>query len=77
MAEEVVRKWKGTYPSAMASFMDDFEACIAYLRSPASHHKFIRTTNLAERSIEEERRRTKTLPRFFDEKSCLKRVTPR
>jgi transposase-like protein len=72
VAEEVVRKWKATYPSAMASFMEDFEACIAYLRCPPGHHKFIRTTNLAERSIEEERRRTKTLPRFFDEKSCLK-----
>jgi len=72
VAEEVVRKWKATYPSAMASFMDDFEACIAYLRCPPGHHKFIRTTNLAERAIEEERRRTKTLPRFFDEKSCLK-----
>ena len=34
--------------------------------------KYIRTTNLAERSIEEERRRTKTIPRFFDEKSGLK-----
>src|SRR5437763_11647525 len=56
----------------MASFLDDFDACIAYLRCPPDHHKYIRTTNLAERSIEEERRRTKTIPRFFDEKSGLK-----
>jgi transposase-like protein len=72
VADDVVKKWQPKYPSAMASFLDDFEACIAYLRCPPSHHKFIRTTNLAERSIEEERRRTKTIPRFFDEKSCLK-----
>lgn len=72
VADAVVKKWQPTYPSAMASFLDDFDACIAYLRCPPSHHKFIRTTNLAERSIEEERRRTKTIPRFFDEKSCLK-----
>lgn len=72
VADAVVKKWQPMYPSAMASFLDDFEACIAYLRCPADHHKYIRTTNLAERSIEEERRRTKTIPRFFDEKSCLK-----
>lgn len=72
VADAVVKKWQPVYPSAMASFLDDFEACVAYLRCPPDHHKFIRTTNLAERSIEEERRRTKTIPRFFDEKSGLK-----
>ncbi len=34
----------------------------------------MRTTNLIERSFVEERRRTKTLPRFFTEKSYLKLV---
>jgi putative transposase len=72
VAEAVVVKWQPTYPSAMAGFLDDFDACVAYLRCPPAHHKFIRTTNLAERAIEEERRRTKTIPRFFDEKSGLK-----
>lgn len=33
---------------------------------------YVRTTNLAERSIEEERRRSKVTPRFFDEKSARK-----
>ncbi len=72
VAETVVQRWQPTYPSAMASFLDDFEACVAYLRCPPDHHKYIRTTNLAERSIEEERRRTKVIPRFFDEKGGLK-----
>jgi transposase-like protein len=72
VADAVVKKWQPTYRAAMGSFLDDFEACIAHLRCPPAHHKFIRTTNLAERSIEEERRRTKTIPRFFDEKSGLK-----
>jgi len=71
-AADTVKRWQSKYPSAMTSFLDDFEACIAYLRCPPAHHKFIRTTNLAERAIEEERRRSKTIPRFFDEKSCLK-----
>jgi transposase-like protein len=64
VATQVVEKWQGVYPTAMASFQEDFEACIAYLRCPANHHKYIRTTNLAERSIEEERRRSKVIPRF-------------
>jgi transposase-like protein len=58
----------------MRSFQDDWEASIAYLRCPAIHHKRIRTTNLLERSFLEERRRTRTIPRFFTEKSCLKLV---
>ncbi len=38
------------------------------------YHRFIRTTNLLERTFEEQKRRTKTIPRFFDEKSCIKLV---
>lgn len=72
VAQQVVERWQGVYPTAMASFQEDFEACIAYLRCPPAHHRYIRTTNLAERSIEEERRRSKVIPRFFDEKSALK-----
>jgi putative transposase len=61
-------------PAAMRSFQDDWQASIAYLRCPAIHHKRIRTTNLLERSFLEERRRTRTILRFFSEKSCLKLV---
>lgn len=32
----------------------------------------MRTTNLIERSFGEEKRRSKAIPRFFDEKSALK-----
>ena len=41
-------------------------------RLPPAHRKFVRTTNLIERSFEEQQRRTKVIPRFFDERSCLK-----
>jgi transposase-like protein len=71
---DVLKTYQSTYPAAMRSFQDDWEACIAYLRCPAIHHKRIRTTNLLERSFLEERRRTRTIPRFFSEKSCLKLV---
>jgi putative transposase len=74
VAAQVLEAYQGKYPSAMKSFQDDWEACIAYLRCPAVHHKRIRTTNLLERSFLEQRRRTKVIPRFFTEKSCLKLV---
>jgi putative transposase len=41
---------------------------------PPGHHKHIMTTNLLERAFVEQKRRTKIIPRFFDEKSCLKLV---
>jgi putative transposase len=34
----------------------------------------VRATNLAERSFEEERRRTKVIPRLLDEKAAMKLV---
>jgi len=74
MAAKVLETYQDPYPSAMKSFQDDFEACIAHLCCPAVHHKRIRTTNLLERSFLEGRRRTKVIPRFFTEKSCLKLV---
>ncbi len=62
------------YPSAVTCLQDDLEACLSFLRCPSLHHKRIRTTNLIERAFEEQRRRTKTIPRFWDEKSGLKLV---
>jgi transposase-like protein len=72
VAADVLRRFQKEYPSAMRSFQEDWPACIAYLRCPQTHHKRIRTTNLIERSFVEERRRTKVIPRFFTEESCLK-----
>lgn len=72
MASEVLARFEAQYPAAMRSFADDLPASLAHLRVPPSHRKFVRTTNLIERSFEEQRRRTKVIPRFFDERSCLK-----
>jgi putative transposase len=74
LATEVMEKYRDLYPSAMKAFSEDLEACLVHLRCPVVHRKAIRTTNLLERSFEEEKRRTKVIPRFFDEKSCLKLV---
>ena len=66
--------YEPVYPSAVACLLDDLEASLAFLRCPALHHKRIRTTNLIERAFAEQRRRTKTIPRFWNERSCLKLV---
>ncbi len=72
MAAQVIEQYQGIYPTAMKAFEEDLDACLNHLRCPARHRKAIRTTNLLERTFEEERRRSKVIPRFFDEKSCLK-----
>lgn len=72
VAARVLEKYAELYPSAMKSFREDWEACVAYLRCPMVHHRRIRTTNVIERAFGEQRRRTKVIPRFFTERSCLK-----
>ena len=59
------------YPSAVRCFEEDFQACIQHLKCPARHRKHIYSNNMIERSFLEEKRRSKIIPRFFDEKSCL------
>jgi len=73
-AEKIIDEYAGIYPSAIKCFEEDFEACIQHMYFPAGHQKHITTTNLLERAFLEQKRRTKVLPRFFDEKSCLKLV---
>ncbi|MDI3298344.1 MAG: IS256 family transposase [Bacillota bacterium] len=74
LAQDFVARYERVLPSAVHSFQDDLEASLQHLRLPTGHRKFVRTTNLIERSFEEERRRTKVLPRFFDERSALKLI---
>jgi putative transposase len=72
LADQFVAKYQGTVPSAVRVFLDDLQACLAHLRCPEIHRKAIRTTNVIERAFGELRRRTKVIPRFFTERSCLK-----
>ncbi len=60
-------------PDAKARFMNEARAASA-LDHHNGHHRYIRTTNLIERAFVEQKRRTKVIPRFLDEKSCLKLV---
>jgi putative transposase len=70
-ADEFAAKCQGNLPTAVRCFLDDLEACLAHLRSPEIHSKAIRTTNVIERAFQELRRRTKVIPRCFNERSCL------
>lgn len=70
----LIARFKDRYPSAMEALGKDLEATLTYLKFPKEHHKSIRTTNLMERTFGEGRRRTKVIPRFPKETSCLKLV---
>jgi transposase-like protein len=60
------------FPAAVACFADDRDALLAIHRVPVRHRIRVRTTNLAERSFEEERRRTKVIPRLMSERATMK-----
>jgi putative transposase len=67
----LIARFRDRYPSAMECLERDLEECVTCLRFPAAHHRRIRTTNRLERLTGEGRRRTKVIPRFPTERSCL------
>jgi transposase-like protein len=71
-AEAFIREYESLYPQAVKVFRNDLDASLNHLRMPAAQRKAVRTTNLIERGFGEQKRRTKVIPRFFTEKSCLK-----
>src|SRR5919202_4463916 len=73
-ADRFINTYGREYPAAVACFTDDLDALLAIHRLPVRHRIRVRTTNLAERSFVEERRRTKVIPRFTDEKAAMKLV---
>ena len=67
----LIARFRDRYSSAMECLEKDLEECLTYLLFPKEHQKRLRTTNLLERTFEESRRRTKVIPRFPGERSCL------
>ena len=67
----LIARFKDRYSAAMECLEKDLEECVTYLRFPEEHHKRVRTTNRLERLNGEGRRRTKVIPRFPTERSCL------
>jgi transposase-like protein len=72
--ERLVAAYQGTFPEACRCLADDTEASLNHLKVPLRHRQYVRTSNLAERAFEEERRRTKGLPHLGDEASLVKLV---
>lgn len=73
-AASLIERFSDLYPAAVSCFADDLEASLSHLKVPVRHRINVRTTNLLERSFVEERRRSKVIPRFTDEKSAMKLV---
>ncbi len=71
-ADRLENAYAKRFPSAVACFHDDREALLAVHRVPVRHRIRVRTTNLAERGFEEERRRTKVIPRLMSERATMK-----
>jgi transposase-like protein len=67
----LIARFRDRYTAAMECLEKDLEECVVYLKFPEAHHKRIRTTNRLERLQGEGRRRTKVIPRFPTERSCL------
>lgn len=67
----LIAQFRDRYRAAMECLERDLEECVTYLRFPSVHHIRIRTTNRLERLNGEGRRRTKVIPRFPTERSCL------
>ena len=70
-AYEFIEKYKDKFPSLIKIFKEDLDALLNHLKLPFRHRMYIRTTNLVERSFEEERRR-KNNSLFFDREISLK-----
>lgn len=71
LAAYVIEKYASKYPSAIQCFNDDLPSCITHLKYPLGHRRYIRTTNLLERSFEEQKRRTKVFPQHQSERACV------
>jgi putative transposase len=71
-ADRFENTYAKTFPAAVTCFRDDREAMLAIHRVPVRHRIRVRTTNLAERGFEEERRRTKVIPRLMSEQATMK-----
>jgi transposase-like protein len=74
LARKVVEKYEKKFPEAMRILSEDLEACLVVLKLPLKHRRVVRTTNLLERLFGENRRRTKVIPHFFQERAAMKLI---
>jgi transposase-like protein len=72
--QELVKRYELDFPEACRCLLDDAKASLNHLHVPQRHQQYVRTSNLAERAFEEERRRTKVIPHLGTEGSLVKLV---
>ena len=70
----VIEHYPDSFPEACRCLADASEASLHHLKVPLRHRQYVRTSNLAERAFEEERRRTKVIPHLWDAASLVRRV---
>jgi putative transposase len=72
--QELVKCYQLDFPEACRCLLDEAKASLNHLTVPPRHQQYVRTSNVAERAFEEERRRTKVIPHLWDERSVVKLV---
>jgi putative transposase len=72
--QELVKRYQLDFPEACRCLLDDAKASLNHLHVPQRHQQYVRTSNLAERAFEEERRRTKVIPQLWEEGGLVKLV---
>jgi putative transposase len=72
--QELVKRYQLDFPEACRCLLDDAKASLNHLSVPPRHQQYVRTSNLAERAFEEERRRTKVIPQLWTEGGLVKLV---
>jgi putative transposase len=72
--QAIVAEYHVDFPEACRCLLDDGKASLNHLQVPPRHQQYVRTSNLAERAFEEERRRTKVIPQLWDEGGLVKLV---
>jgi putative transposase len=72
--DQIVARYQHEFPEACRCLLDDAEASLTHLAIPQRHQQYVRTSNLVERALVEERRRTKVIPHLFAEGSLVNLV---
>jgi putative transposase len=72
--DQRVALYQREFPEAGRCLLDEAEASLNHLEVPPRHQQYVRTSNLAERAVVEERRRTKVIPHLHDERSLVQLV---
>ena len=71
IARGIIERYRERFPAAMKCLEKALDETLMALKLPVVHRRQARTTNLLERLFGEGKRRSKVIPRFYSEASCL------